>query len=273
MKLDWEHQHSELECRDKKTGEIRYPSLTCQYCGGSGWRNESDGLICNYCIHPEWKPFINAETTIDQIKEEIPETHWDKGLNSMASWLDSLGNQAVYEQALGYLEPFDSKKWLVVYGVNQVGKTSLAVSIVTHQWVRTGIVPEFSSGRKLRLKLIESRDDRIKRQSQIALSDNADNESPDYSYSGEYESDYIKTISEAEVLVFDDLGLEPEKDWIHPRIKELLYYRHDENKTTIITTNLDYDQLGIIYGKGIIARLDSRTNGNQFYITLKLATG
>jgi DNA replication protein DnaC len=145
------------------------------------------------------------------------------------------------------------------------------VSAANGLWVKTGLVPVFTSGRKLRLKLIESRDTRIKLQSQIAqYADEEDDNAPDKPFTGEYESDYLKTISDASILILDDLGLESEKDWIHSRIIELLYYRHDENKTTIITTNLDYTDLERIYGKGVIARLDSRTNGTQFYITLKL---
>ena len=57
------------------------------------------------------------------------------------------------------------------------------------------------------------------------------------------------------MLVVDDLGVTPPEGWIQKKIEEILCQRYDEEKTTIITTNLGITSLSSVLAERVVDRL------------------
>lgn len=62
-------------------------------------------------------------------------------------------------------------------------------------------------------------------------------------------------LSQAGMLVVDDLGVTPPEGWVQRRIEEILCQRYDEEKTTIITTNLGITSLSSVLAERVVDRL------------------
>jgi len=69
---------------------------------------------------------------------------------------------------------------------------------------------------------------------------------------------FWKNLEKAEVLVLDDLGLEPQTPTVKSRIIGALVARFDGGKRTIVTTNLDRAAFQATYCAGPGARIASR---------------
>ena len=71
--------------------------------------------------------------------------------------------------------------------------------------------------------------------------------------------DAFDRVAEADFLVIDDLGTEPQEirnyGMTHTPIIDLFLYRYERNRMTLITTNLEGDELCPHYGERIVDRL------------------
>lgn len=63
------------------------------------------------------------------------------------------------------------------------------------------------------------------------------------SYGEEGQVEIIKTLSNASLLVIDDLGAENETPWVKSKLYEILDSRYRDGKPLIVTTNLTREQL------------------------------
>lgn len=63
------------------------------------------------------------------------------------------------------------------------------------------------------------------------------------SYGEEGEFEIIRTLSNASLLIIDDLGAENEKPWIKTKLYEIIDSRYRDKKPLIVTTNLSREQL------------------------------
>jgi DNA replication protein DnaC len=111
--------------------------------------------------------------------------------------------------------PID-KTGLLFIGPNGVGKTHLAVGIIK-QLIRTKGVPcVFYEYREL-LKQIQNSYNREVNATEMSV---------------------LRPVLEAEVLVLDELGAIKPTEWVWDTVSHLLNTRYNNNRTTIITTNL-----------------------------------
>ncbi len=69
---------------------------------------------------------------------------------------------------------------------------------------------------------------------------------------GQGEAPLIERALRVNVLVLDDVGAEQARN---TAIAEIVYERHAQDKTTIITTGFGFKQLGEMYGDGIRRRM------------------
>ena len=66
-------------------------------------------------------------------------------------------------------------------------------------------------------------------------------------------------ISNAEILVIDDFGVQKDSDWEQRTLYDLIDYRYEYNKTTIITSNTAPKELNPLFGGRILSRLKEMT--------------
>ena len=70
----------------------------------------------------------------------------------------------------------------------------------------------------------------------------------------------LQTVS---LLVIDDLGMEYEKGWVTAKIRAIINDRYNEEKSTIITTNLEKD-INDRYVDGMLDRIASTSTFSNF---------
>lgn len=70
----------------------------------------------------------------------------------------------------------------------------------------------------------------------------------------------LQTVS---ILVIDDLGMEYEKGWVTAKIRAIINDRYNEEKSTIITTNLEKD-INDRYVNGMLDRIASTSTFSNF---------
>lgn len=76
----------------------------------------------------------------------------------------------------------------------------------------------------------------------------------DYIQRGCY-MDHMKTLCNAEYLIIDDLGSEKTSEWVHEFLYTIINKRYENQKRTIITTNLQLSAFKDRYGERILSRL------------------
>lgn len=117
-------------------------------------------------------------------------------------------------------------------GPSGAGKTSLAVAMVS-RWMRSREHPRWAAD------FVSTVDaEHAARRHRLG-----DNEPRD-----------IERALEADVLVFDDLGMEQSR-WGIEAVIRIVSHRHDADAITVATTGLDVAQLETRYGSGIARRL------------------
>lgn len=152
--------------------------------------------------------------------------------------------QKMIQVSKAYQEGQTFNTWL--YGEPGTGKTHLAVAAI-----RT--INELSSGKFTCLFVNTSK---LMQDIRRTFSNNG--------FGGETESSYIERCASPDILVLDDLGAESGRigkenqasDFVH----RVLYAISNERlkKSTIITTNLTFDELETIYDKKLVSRLKGK---------------
>jgi DNA replication protein DnaC len=65
----------------------------------------------------------------------------------------------------------------------------------------------------------------------------------------------LEEIEGADLLVLDDLGAEAPTGWVHDRLYQIINRRYEDNRPTIVTTNLELRDLAEQIGARITSRL------------------
>ena len=66
-------------------------------------------------------------------------------------------------------------------------------------------------------------------------------------------------VSNADILVIDDFGVQKDSDWEQRTLYDLIDHRYEYNKTTIITSNIPPKELKPLFGGRIFSRLKEMT--------------
>jgi DNA replication protein DnaC len=68
--------------------------------------------------------------------------------------------------------------------------------------------------------------------------------------------DFLDRLAEADLLHVDDLGAEHRTEWVLEQLYSIINSRYEEQRATIVTSNLDYDELSAQLGERIVSRLE-----------------
>lgn len=104
---------------------------------------------------------------------------------------------------------------MLLVGPVGTGKTHLAIGILREAILQKGAAGMFCHSRQLLNRIKKSFGDKSESEDQI-----------------------LQPIFRADLLVFDDLGVERETDWVFDMIENIINTRYNDARSTIITTNL-----------------------------------
>ncbi len=70
----------------------------------------------------------------------------------------------------------------------------------------------------------------------------------------------VQNFAEKDILIIDDIGIGKVSEWYVEMIFEIIDLRYNSLKPTIITSNLNFDQISEVLGARIHSRLKAREN-------------
>ena len=188
--------------------------MACPLCDDTGWRPvEADGrrrvVRCD-C----WREGLTSRLLSDA---RIPRRYQHCTLDRFVTY----GNESL-ERAVGYARRLADEfpaveRGLFFLGPPGVGKTHLAVAALNAVVSTRGARGLFYDTREL-LRLIRHTYDPVARAS---------------------ESDVLRPVMEADLLVLDDLGAEKTSEWVEETLNLIVNTRYSERRTTISTSNYD----------------------------------
>jgi DNA replication protein DnaC len=132
------------------------------------------------------------------------------------------------------------KPWLLLHGEHGGGKTTLAVSLVK-QAVEDGVSAVFRVTPDLMDEIRRTYDP----SAQPSSSDGVD---------------LLGALKGVQLLVLDDVGAERMSGWVEEKLFQLLNYRHNEHRRTVLTTNLAPDDLMDHVGERIFWRIKAMSS-------------
>lgn len=157
-----------------------------------------------------------ADCTLENF---IPVKGADKALNTCTEYVKDFSK--------------DSGEGLIMAGPSGSGKSHLAVAIVK-AIAETGKSAIFQSVPELLAKLRMTYD--------------KNNE-------GEKEDEILEQLAQCDLLVLDDIGAEKTSAWTEERLYLLIDRRYRDKRATIVTTNLNYNEIEKILGTRAMDRL------------------
>jgi DNA replication protein DnaC len=190
--------------------------MTCPVCQGSGWqfleREGSTAVVRCSCYR---------ETLTDKLLDaaRIPRRYAHCDLDRFVTY----GNEkleAAAREAKSVAERFPIvSKGIFLLGPPGVGKTHLAVAVLRQIIGRTRAHGLFYDTREL-LRVIRSTfgSDPMNRLT---------------------ESDVLRPVIDADVLVLDDLGAEKTSEWVEETLNYVVNARYSERRLTLFTSNYD----------------------------------
>ena len=183
----------------------------CQLCGDTGWIAVGKSERMTRC-----ECFLRARASRLIEAARIPTRYARCDLSSFRTQANS-SLAAAKLAAEKFVDRYPVEKaGLLFEGSIGVGKTHLAVAIIKELMLRRGIPCLFYEYREL-LKSIQN------------------------SYNNEVhttELSLLRPVFETEVLLLDELGAVKPTEWVWDTVGFILNTRYNDNRTTLITTNL-----------------------------------
>ncbi len=68
--------------------------------------------------------------------------------------------------------------------------------------------------------------------------------------------DFLDRLAEADLLHVDDLGAEHRTEWVLEQLYTIINARYEEQRATLVTSNLDHDELRAQLGDRIVSRIE-----------------
>ena len=183
----------------------------CPLCDGTGWKSvDVDGV----------RRVVRCECWRDMITEQmlraarIPPLYKRCDLDNFRDYNDTLVRAVTRARAFSHAFPV-VEKGLLFLGGPGLGKTHLAVATLKRAIGRTSAHGLFYTTPEL-LTLIRSTYNSVTRST---------------------ESEVIRPVMDAELVVLDDLGAERPTDWVEETMNLIVNTRYNNRRATIFTSN------------------------------------
>ena len=68
--------------------------------------------------------------------------------------------------------------------------------------------------------------------------------------------DFLDRLAQVDLLHIDDLGAERRTEWVLEQLYSIVNTRYEEQRATLVTSNLDHEALTAQVGERIVSRLE-----------------
>jgi DNA replication protein DnaC len=191
--------------------------MPCSQCDDTGWKPVEDHGVRRVVRCDCWRDRMGESRLADA---HIPKRYQHCTLESFVAYNESL--ERAVESARSAVERFAQPKareqqgrGILLEGPPGVGKTHLAVAILKQVIAASGTAGLFYDTRDL-LKLIRGTYN---------------------STIGTTESEVLRPVMTAGLLVLDDLGAEKTSEWVEETMNLIVASRYNDRRMTIFTTN------------------------------------
>jgi DNA replication protein DnaC len=211
---------------------------TCTICGGSGWkiveREGVSGAEKCVCAGEGRERRVEARANIPPLYQQAALDNFFLPTDNPVS---SRSLAAVLLTVRGYVREYPKldKPGLLFIGPPGTGKTHLSVAVL-RELIARGFEGVFYDFQAL-LNHIRSGYDQS---------------------SGMMDRDAYRSALEAEILVLDDLGAHRVTDWVEDTVTSLITQRCNNQRATIMSTNLRDPEVGDKRGSGLQEDLHSK---------------
>ena len=189
-------------------------TMSCEHCGGTGWKPiEDDGI--HHVVRCEcWRDALADKLLRDA---RIPPRYQGCDLGGFVTYPNERLEKAV-TRSRAFAERFPvADRGLFFIGPPGIGKTHLAVAVLKHVVQKCGARALFFDTREL-LRMIRSTYNPVVRTT---------------------ETDVLRPVIEAELLVLDDLGSEKTSEWVDETLNLIVNTRYNDRRPTIFTSNYE----------------------------------
>lgn len=216
------------------------PVRECPECGDYGLIVNAEGqtIRCPRCSR--WTDAQRAEMVR---RACIPPRFARASLNNFDVPKGDALRKSILELARSYAYTFSGKeeRGLLLRGGTGTGKTHIATGILLDV-IAKGHKGLYVNVSDLMARLIRTMD----------------------AGASETEEDIFRQVTGVDLLVLDDLGAEPARDWVRDRIYLIVNTLYDNLKPVIVTTNCSNEELASRNGERVVSRLQEMCAAIRF---------